>query len=370
MTKQELFDQLQAEVDTSYLYKALSENTSDAALANIYKQMSEIEKIHIGRVMVMLHESDPFAKIPQPSLQSRFQVKVGKLIGFDFILSNLIKVEQTMGSNSVLLKREAGKDISGNEMNHATILTNIYHSSSGVEGGTLAKLEGRHKSVGGNALRAAVMGANDGLVSNLSLIMGVAGATNGNKPVIIAGFAGMLAGSISMALGEWLSVQSSRELYMNQIQMEQNELDASPEEELMELSLIYQSKGISKDAAEEMARKVFENKETALDTLVREELGINKEELGGSAWEAAFTSFILFTIGAIIPLTPFLFLTGYTATLTSLGFSVVGLFILGAAITLYTGKGIGRSGMRQVLFGMVAAAITYGIGNLIGIAVG
>lgn len=370
MTKKDLLEQLQAEVDTSYLYGELSKNTDDRALSDIYKQMSEIEKIHIGRVMVMLNEIEPNTKLPTPSLQSRLQVKVGKIIGFDFILSNLIKAEQTMGNNSLQLKRETGKDISGNEMNHATILNNIYHTSEGVEGGTLAKLEGRHKSVGGNALRAAVMGANDGLVSNLSLIMGVSGATSQSKPVIIAGFAGMLAGSISMALGEWLSVQSSRELYMNQIQMEQNELETSPEEELMELSLIYQSKGISKEAAEEMAKKVFENKETAVDTLVREELGIDKEELGGSAWEAAFTSFILFTIGAIIPLAPFLFMTGYTATLASLGFSVVGLFILGAAITLYTGKGIGRSGMRQVIFGLLAAAITFGIGRLIGVAVG
>jgi len=369
LTKKELVDQLQAEVDTSYLYKKLSEHTDDSSLSDIYRQMSEIEKIHIGRVLNMLKENEPNATVPNPSLQSKFQVGVGKIIGFDFILNNLIKLEETMGSNSLQLKREAGEEISGNEMNHATILNNIYSSSQGVAGGTLAKLEGRHKSVGGNALRAAVMGANDGLVSNLSLIMGLAGATSSSKPIIIAGFAGMFAGSISMALGEWLSVQSSRELYMRQIQMEQTELETSPLEEMMELSLIYQSKGIAKDTAEEMAKKVLENKDTALDTLVREELGIDKEELGGSAWEAALTSYFLFTIGAIIPLAPFLFLNGYTATLTSLGFSVLGLFVLGAAITLFTGKKIFYSGFRQILFGLAAAIITFGIGKLIGVAV-
>ncbi len=369
MNKKELLEQLQAEVDTSFLYGVLSENTDDSALSDIYKQMSEIEKIHIGRVMDMLHELEPGITIPTPSLNSRFQVRVGKIIGFDFILNNLIKLEQTMGKNSLQMKRESGETQSGNEMNHATILTNIYESSTGVAGGNLAKLEGRHKSVGGNALRAAVMGANDGLVSNLSLIMGVAGASSGNKPIIIAGFAGMLAGSISMALGEWLSVQSSRELYMKQIQMEQTELETSPMEEQMELSLIYQSKGIAKEVAEQMASKVMENKETAVDTLVREELGIDKNDLGGSAWEAALTSFFLFTIGAVIPLVPFLFLSGYTATITSLGFSVIGLFILGAAITLFTGKSILFSGMRMVVFGLLAAAITFGIGKLIGVAV-
>ncbi len=369
LTKKELSDQLQAEVDASFLYKKLSENTDDASLADIYRQMSEIERIHIGRVLEMLKEYESHAKLPSPSFQTRLQVRVGKIIGFDFILNNLIKMEETMGNNSLQMKREAGEELSGNEMNHATILNNIYSSSKGVAGGTLAKLEGRHKSVGGNALRAAVLGANDGLVSNLSLIMGVAGATSGRKEVIIAGFAGMLAGSISMALGEWLSVQSSRELYMRQIQMEQTELETSPQEEMMELSLIYQSKGIAKEAAEEMAKKVLENKDTAVDTLVREELGIDKDELGGSAWEAAFTSFFLFTIGAIIPLAPFLFLTGYTATFTSLGFSVVGLFILGAAITLFTGKKIMHSGFRQILFGLAAAIITFGIGKLIGVAV-
>jgi VIT1/CCC1 family predicted Fe2+/Mn2+ transporter len=231
-------------------------------------------------------------------------------------------------------------------------------------------LEGRHRASGGNALRAAVLGANDGLVSILSLTMGVAGATMSNKDVLIAGLAGLLAGAGSMALGEWLSVQSSRELYEHQIKIEAEEIAESPEEELEELTLIYQSKGLPEDRARELASHMMEDKSNILDTLAREELGIDPEELGGSAYEAAFTSFFLFAVGAIFPIFPYLFWAGTTAIYISLIISAVGLFIIGAAITLMTGRGVLYSGTRQVLVGIAAAGLTYGIGRLIGFSVG
>ena len=232
------------------------------------------------------------------------------------------------------------------------------------------QLEGRHRSAGGNALRAAVLGANDGLVSNLSLVMGVAGATLAGKGVLIAGIAGLLAGAISMALGEWLSVQSSRELFANQIATEKEEIENSPEEEVEELTLIYEARGLSKENASLLANQLLANKDTALDTLAREELGVNPEELGGSAWEAAITSFFLFAIGAILPVAPFLFTSGMPAVYISIGLSVIGLFILGAVITLFTGRSILYSGFRMVIFGLIAAAVTFGIGRLIGVSIG
>ena len=237
-----------------------------------------------------------------------------------------------------------------------------------VSGGLLSKFESRHKSVGGNALRAAVLGSNDGLVSNMSLVMGVAGAAVSNNTILLTGTAGLLAGAISMALGEWLSVQSSRELNQRQIELETEELEASPEEEKKELVLLYQAKGMSAADAQKLADKAFENPETAIDAIITEELGIDKEELGGSAWEAAFASFVLFSIGAIIPLYPFIFLDGNNAILLSIGSSVIGLFGIGAAITLLTGKSVLFSGFRQVAFGLAAAAVTYGIGSLIGVS--
>jgi VIT1/CCC1 family predicted Fe2+/Mn2+ transporter len=199
--------------------------------------------------------------------------------------------------------------------------------------------------------------------------MGVIGATSGHNQIIIAGIAGLLAGSISMALGEWLSVQSSRELYQRQVEIEAEELESSPEEEMNELAILYQAKGMTEADAKKLAMQVLSNKETALDALVREELGIDKDTLGGSAWKAAFTSFFLFSFGAIIPVFPFFFLSGNIAIKVSLLASTLGLFGIGASISLFTGKNAFYSGFRQMLFGLSAAGITYMIGRLIGISI-
>ena len=172
-----------------------------------------------------------------------------------------------------------------------------------------------------------------------------------------------------MALGEWISVKSSQELYENQMQLEMDELETNPEGEEQELALIYISKGIEREAAEKLAKDVISNKDHAHEILIKEELGINPEELQGSAMEAALTSFFLFAIGAIIPLFPFFFFGGLKAILLSTFLSACGLFLIGSSITLFTGKSVWHSGFRQVLFGLIAAAITFGIGHLIGVSV-
>jgi VIT1/CCC1 family predicted Fe2+/Mn2+ transporter len=245
----------------------------------------------------------------------------------------------------------------------------LLESNASISGPSVARFEKKHRSVGGNALRAAVLGGNDGLVSNFSLVMGVAGATQGGNDVLLAGSAGLLAGALSMALGEWISVKSSQELYENQMDIEMEELETNPEGEIREIALIYIAKGIPEDQAGRMAHEIVMDKSKAHAFLVREELGINPEELEGSAMEAALYSFFLFSIGAIIPLFPFFFTEGYTAILLSVAASSVGLFLIGASITLFTGKSMWKSGMRQVLFGLAAAAITYGIGQLIGVSI-
>jgi len=236
-----------------------------------------------------------------------------------------------------------------------------------MEGPLLARLEGRHRSAGGNALRAAVLGANDGLVSNFSLVMGVAGAALSQSSILLTGIAGLLAGSISMALGEWISVQGSREMYLKQIQTEQEEIETAPEEESEELALIYQARGLQEAPARQLAQQIMSNRQVALDSLSRDELGIDPEELGGSAWEAAITSFFLFALGAIIPVIPYIFIHGTNAMLLSAAFSAVGLFTIGAAITLFTGRPVLSSGFRQMAFGLVAALMTYGVGRLLGV---
>jgi VIT1/CCC1 family predicted Fe2+/Mn2+ transporter len=234
----------------------------------------------------------------------------------------------------------------------------------------LSRFEGRHRLLDGNALRAAVLGANDGLVSNFSLVMGVAGASSTGAPIVIAGVAGLLAGSLSMALGEWLSVQSSRELYANQIAVEAEELAAFPEEEEEELRLIYEAKGMDPPDARRLAHRVLSgDRAVALDTMAREELGIDPSGLGGSAWTAAVTSFVLFGLGAAIPLIPFIVTAQATAIALSALLSGLALFGLGAAITLMTGRHPLWSGLRQLVFGLAAAAVTYTIGWLLGAAV-
>jgi VIT1/CCC1 family predicted Fe2+/Mn2+ transporter len=251
---------------------------------------------------------------------------------------------------------------------HVTILKNILNHNKNVSGTNLARFEKRHRSVGGNALRAAVLGGNDGLVSNFSLVMGIAGATTNQSGVLVAGLAGLLAGALSMALGEWISVKSSQELYENQMDLEMEELVNNPEGERKELKLIYMAKGIPEDQVDEIVDGLMSDTAKAHAVLVKEELGINHEELKGSAMEAAISSFILFAIGAVIPVIPFFFTNGYLAILLSTIASAFGLFIIGAAITLFTGKNVWFSGFRQVIFGLAAAAVTFGIGKIIGVS--
>jgi VIT1/CCC1 family predicted Fe2+/Mn2+ transporter len=172
-----------------------------------------------------------------------------------------------------------------------------------------------------------------------------------------------------MSLGEWISVKSSQELYENQMKIEMEELELNPEGEKKELALIYIAKGIPEAQAYQMAAGIIENKEHAHEILVKEELGINVEELKGSAIEAAIYSFILFSIGAIIPVSAFMFTNGMHAVVWSVVMSAVGLFLIGGAITLFTGRNVWLSGFRQVLFGLAAAAITFGIGKLIGVSI-
>jgi VIT1/CCC1 family predicted Fe2+/Mn2+ transporter len=215
-----------------------------------------------------------------------------------------------------------------------------------------------------------VLGANDGLVSNLSLVMGIAGAAAAERTIMLTGLAGLVAGACSMAMGEWLSVASARELYEKQIAMEAMELQESPEEEKEELVLIYQAKGLSEAEARALAGRLLSQKGVALETLVREELGIDPKKLGGSAWAAAGTSFVLFALGAIFPVAPFFVWSGKMAVIASLVCSGCALGAIGAGTSLFTGRGVLFSAMRQVCIGYAAALITYAIGVLAGTTLG
>ncbi|MHB8778008.1 MAG: VIT1/CCC1 transporter family protein [Anaerolineales bacterium] len=356
----------QKEIDGAALYHTLAEIEKQPQMAEIYNRLAASEEKHAAVWEKKLKELNVAVPPRIPSWRARTMIWLARKFGPQFILPT-IAGNETADSRAYDGQPDMeAREFSRDEKSHARMLSMASHSTGGLPGGNVAQLEGRHRASGGNALRAAVLGANDGLVSILSLVMGVAGATNSNSDVLIAGLAGLLAGAGSMALGEWLSVQSSRELYEHQIKIEAEEIAESPDEEQEELALIYQSKGLPGDRARELASHMMADKGSILDTLAREELGIDPEELGGSAYEAAFTSFILFTVGAIFPIFPFFFWSGATTIFISLAVSGIGLFIIGAAITLMTGRSVWFSGTRQVLVGLVAAALTFGVGKLIG----
>ncbi|HVX30941.1 MAG TPA: VIT1/CCC1 transporter family protein [Nitrolancea sp.] len=361
---------LQAEIDGATLYRALAELEETPEVAAVYREMAEDEERHAQLWRERLEGLGTRVADPPPTWRTRLLVRLARWFGPALVLPTVATHERSDSLRYRVQDDAVKAGLSEQERTHARALQRLTEiAPSGVVGTTLARIETRHRGAGGNALRAAVLGANDGLVSNTSLVMGVAGADLAARNILITGIAGLLAGSLSMALGEWLSVQSARELYAHQIELEREELEAFPDDERRELVLIYRSKGVPAETAEELASQLIRDPEAALETLAREELGIDPHELGGSAWVAAITSFVLFSIGAIIPVFPYLFMAGMPALVTSIALSMLALFAIGAGITLITGRSPLTSGFRQVLFGVAAAAITFGIGWLIGTAV-
>ena len=231
-------------------------------------------------------------------------------------------------------------------------------------------IEHRHRGLGGGGnLRAAVFGVNDGLVSNASLLLGVAGATSDPHVVVLTGVAGMAAGAFAMAAGEYVSVRSQRELNEHQIALERDELKQYPEAEAQELALIYAAKGLPPKEADRLAQRLVADPEHALDTLAREELGLNPSELG-SPLGAAASSLLSFAVGAFLPLAPWLFLRPAQAFGLALAVTAIALFAVGATLSLFTGRNALYSGARMLLLGAIAGTITYCIGHLLGVATG
>jgi VIT1/CCC1 family predicted Fe2+/Mn2+ transporter len=251
----------------------------------------------------------------------------------------------------------------------------VYGTSLGSDSGhavptSKSGIEHRHRNLGGGGnLRAAVFGVNDGLVSNASLILGVAGASSDARLVLLSGVAGLAAGAFAMAAGEYVSVRSQRELFEYQISLERDELKQYPEAEAQELALIYAAKGLPQRQATRLAKQIVADPEQALDTLAREELGLNPAELGSPVGAAA-SSLLSFAAGAAVPLVPFLVWSGTRALYTSIGVTCVALFAIGATLSLFTGRSAWLSGGRMLVLGAVAGAVTFGVGRLFGVALG
>jgi VIT1/CCC1 family predicted Fe2+/Mn2+ transporter len=361
-------DYFQDEVDGIYYYRTLARLEADKQLSSVYLKMAQTEQRHLELWRDELTKAGAPPAGEEPSRRARLLMWFAARFGPDVVLP-IIKAKES-GADLVYAAEPIAyqADLHSDERRHAQVFAAIAstRSSGGISGSAIGRIEARHRALGGgNALRASVLGANDGLTSNLALVMGIAGASPGQATVILAGVAGLLAGSFSMALGEWISVTSSREAAEAQISAEREELERMPEAEQEELALIYQAKGLSEDQANELAARIMQDKDAALDTLAREELGIVPEELG-SPWTAATASFLLFGIGALLPVLPFFFVSGVAGIIASAILAGLGLFVLGSVITLLTGRSAWYSGVRQLVFGLVVATITFAIGSLIG----
>lgn len=301
----------QDEIDSAAVYPAMARRERSPELARLYVRLAEVEERHLdfweARLLAAGEEAGPRT----PSWRGRVMRFLARWFGPKAVLPTVATLEELDRHVYDDQPETEGTPMRAQERSHARLLRYLAQGSpTGVAGETLARLEGRHRMIGGNALRAAVLGANDGLTSNLSLVMGVAGAELRASTILVTGLAGLLAGACSMAMGEWVSVQSSRELYDRQIRTEADEIADVPDEEGEELALIYQAKGLPDEEAKDVAARLMQDPTNALDALAREELGVDPDELGGSPWVAAVSSFALFGLGALIPLLPHFFLNG------------------------------------------------------------
>jgi len=360
---------LQGEVDGAAIYDALAAAEKDAKIAEVYRRLASVERAHAEFWQKQLEGKGARRSAPPPSFRARSLGWLARRFGAAVVLPAVAGAEARDSAHYDDQPEAVAGGLPADERGHAMLVRAAAAPAGGLSGSTLAALEGRHRGGGGNALRAAVLGANDGLVSNLSLVMGVAGAAAESRIILLTGFAGLVAGACSMAMGEWLSVNSARELAQRQIDTEAEELRQSPEEEKEELVLIYQSKGLDENAARALADRMFSGEKTALDALTREELGVDPESLGGSAWGAAVFSFLLFSIGAIFPVLPFLFVSGLAGIVASLVSSGLALAAVGAGTSLFTGRPIAISAFRQLAIGYAAAGVTFVIGKLLGVSI-
>ena len=359
-------DYLQEEVDGLYIYETLASVEQDPELKGLYIKLIATEQKHLELWQEQLAKGGVDSTPEPPSRRARIMMWLARRFGPALVLPMIQSFEVDAGGmyRGDPIAEAAG--LPADEASHAKIFGVLAGTPGGVSGSVIGQVEMRHRALGGgNALRASVLGANDGLVSNLALVMGVAGADPGQATVVLVGIAGLVAGASSMALGEWISVTSSREAAEAQLAIEAEEIALMPEAEQEELALIYQAKGLPEAEAQSLAAQIMSNPETALSTLAREELGIVPEDLG-SPWTAAFASFLLFSIGAILPVLPFFFSGSLSAIVASAALSASGLFVLGAGITLLTARNAWYSGARQVLLGLAAAVVTFGIGTIVG----
>jgi VIT1/CCC1 family predicted Fe2+/Mn2+ transporter len=355
------------EMDGAAMYRALAAR-AEGEQREIFAELAAAEERHAAHWVAKLVELGEPAPEPGRHRTGRKARLIGWLarrLGVAAVLP-LVERAEVADADHYDGVPEATRAMATDERVHARVLAGL--TPSGARSGIL-RGERWHRGDASGTLRAAVFGVNDGLVSNLALVMGMAGGQASGRVVLLAGLAGLLAGAFSMGAGEYVSVTSQRELFEREIALESAEIEAMPEEESKELALIYRAKGVGKAEAEAMAARIMTDRAEALDTMAREELGLNPDELGSPVRVAA-SSFGAFAIGAVVPVVPWLFGSGAGVLIAAVAASGAALFAVGAVISLLTGRSALRSGARQLLVGGAAAALTYVLGRVIGVAVG
>jgi len=367
-------DLLASERDAAALYDRLAEGQGGER-AEILRELATVERRHAAHWEDRLRAAG-MAVPPDggPSLRTRLLGGTARRVGLDAVLPIVERAERT-GAGVYDAEPAAAPGMAQDERGHAVALAGLRGGGSGVPserpaaGGALRPRPERwHRGDRSGAVRAAIFGVSDGLVSNTALVMGVAGSGAPAPTVLLAGVAGLLAGAFSMAAGEYVSMSGQREMFEREIALEAAELDEKPEEELEELVLIYRAKGLAADQARAVAEQIMTNRDVALDTLAREELGLDPDELG-SPWSAAWSSLLAFAAGAFVVVLPYLFAEGRAAFLAAVGAALLAMVVVGAGIGVLNGRSPVRGAVRQVVAGTLAAGVTYGVGYLIGVSV-
>jgi VIT1/CCC1 family predicted Fe2+/Mn2+ transporter len=340
----ELGERWRAEKESAWLYRAVAKNEADPAKQRLFRSLGEAAEVQASLLAGDLLKTGSPVPDFYPSLRARLVAELTRRLG----------------------PRRSRPLLAALKVRGLSVYDPLPLQPGHPLPTSVAEIGQRHRGSGsGGNLRAAVFGVNDGLVSNTSLILGVAGASADPSVIVLSGAAGLLAGAFSMAAGEYVSVRSQRELYEYQIDQERDELERYPEEEAEELALIYNARGLPFDQARETASLIIQDKEAALKTLAREELGLNPDDLG-SPWSAAVSSFLAFGAGAALPLVPFFLSAGAHSVLFAAGLSAAALFAVGALLSLFSGKEAWRGGLRMLGVGAAAGLMTFMVGAWLG----
>jgi VIT1/CCC1 family predicted Fe2+/Mn2+ transporter len=352
------------------MYRALADLTHGER-AEALRELAAIEDRHAAHWASLLEAAgEPLPPEPDLASDEADVLARARALSLDAVLPDLEAAERA-AQDVYDEEPDAAEGMAEDERIHERVLARLRGQAPTPEEtrAALTREEPWHRGDRSGSLRAAVFGVSDGLVSNTALVMGFAGTGTGTETVAFAGFAGLLAGAFSMAAGEYVSVASQRDLYQREIEMEAAELRDNPLEEQRELELLYRAKGMDGDTAREAAASIMADPDTALDTLAREELGLDPGELG-SPIKAAASSFAAFAVGASVPLVPYLLATATVALVTAIVLAVIAMVLVGGTVGVLSGRGPLRGAVRQVAVGSLAAGVTYLVGSLVGTAVG